>query len=135
MSMVLFTVWRLITSYRILPFPNTGGKTHKIYNVFSFPGFTTFNPFKKETLKNKIIEYAKSEQYEKNTNSLFKGYPNSIYQYFLDYRMKIINNDFELLSIKYEEPCYEILVCQTGNEEATIVFKLNVSTDAITTHY
>ena len=135
--LLVFIGIRIFSSYTILPFPKSGGKKHKIYNVYAFPDpmLVTFNPFKTKLLKENIIKYSASDQYVLSNDSMFGKYPENIHNYFTNYRGDILQNNFRLLSIKYEGRYFHILVGKKNDPQSTIVFRFSTETNQVVSHY
>ncbi len=132
---LVILVYRSLFNYRLVAFSNYGAKKHKVYDVFFFPEFplSIINPFRKESLREKIEYYCESGEYNKYYLEQFSDRGARFEDYFSSFCRLIESGKYDLISIKEAEGNLHILLYTDYG--ATIVFLLDPRKDELAGFY
>jgi hypothetical protein len=117
---LLIIVYRSFFCYRIIAFSNTGDKKYKMNEIIYFPQppMSIINPFKKQSLLNKIKDYCASTEFEKYIK---EKHIKSDRNYRI-YKEFSLNGLLEIESIKDAENQIHVLVANKNDYDYEIVF-------------
>lgn len=132
-ALLLIIAYRSIFCYRIVALSNTGDKKYKMNDIVYFPEppMSIINPFKKQSLINKIKDYCASTEFEKYIKEKhIKSDRN-----YLVYKEFSLKGLLEIESIKDVENQIHIFVTNKNDYDYEIVFIFDISKEQVVGFY